>query len=66
MTPYRHPYTEDDKNKIKEIIDFATKGGKKIIKKTRKNKRKARKTQKSRKTKSTKVRKNKTNNKRRH
>ncbi|NDA89421.1 MAG: hypothetical protein EBY20_00685 [Alphaproteobacteria bacterium] len=74
MTPYRHPYTEDDKNKIKELIDFATKGGKKTIKKiikktikkTRKNKRNARKTQKSIKTKATKVRKNKTNNKRRH
>ena len=61
MTPYRHPYTEEDKQKITELIDFATKGGKK----TRKNKKKTKKTQKSRKNKSKKVKKNKTNNKRR-
>jgi len=62
MTPYRHPYTEEDKQKINELINFATKGGKK----TRKSKRKARKTKKIRKTKSKKARKNKTSNKRRH
>lgn len=56
MTPYRHPYTEEDKQKINNLINFATKGGKK----TRKNKKKARKTKQSKKT-----RKNKTNNKRR-
>jgi len=54
MTPYRHPYTEEDKQKIKDLINFATKGGKKN---TRKGKRKAKK------TKSKKVRKN-TRNKR--
>ena len=61
MTPYRHPYTEEDKQKINNLINFATKGGKK----TRKNKKKTKKTQKSRKNKSKKVKKNKTNNKRR-
>jgi len=64
MTPYRHPYTEEDKQKINNLINFATKGGKK----TRKNKRKvrkAKKTKKSRKNKSKKVKKNTTNNKRR-
>jgi len=45
MTPYRHPYTEEDKNKIKQLVEFATKGGKR---KSRKNK-KLRKTKKSRK-----------------
>lgn len=50
MTPYRHPYTEEDKQKITELINFATKGGKK----TRKSKKKAKK---SRKPKSKKVRK---------
>jgi hypothetical protein len=61
MTPYRHPYTPGDKQKINELLEFA-KGGKK----TRKNKRKARKTKKTRKTKSKKAKKNKTNNKRQH
>lgn len=42
MTPYRHPYTEEDKQKINNLINFATKGGKK----TRKNKKKARKSRK--------------------
>lgn len=55
MTPYRHPYTEEDKNKIAQLIEFATKGGKK----TRKNKRKSKKTKKARKNKSKKARKNK-------
>lgn len=55
MTPYRHPYTEEDKNKIAELIDFATKGGKK----TRKNKRKSKKTKKAKKNNSKKLRKNK-------
>lgn len=59
ITPYRHPYTEDDKNKIKDIIDFATKGGKKT-RKTKKNKRSPRK---SRKIKSKKTRKLKQNKK---
>ena len=49
ITPYRHPYTPEDKNKITDLINFATKGGKK----TRKNKRKARKTKKNKKTKKT-------------
>jgi hypothetical protein len=53
MTPYRHPYTEEDKQKINELINFATKGGKK----TRKT-RKAKKTRKSRKNKSKKLKKN--------
>lgn len=55
MTPYRHHYTEEDKQKINKLIDFATKGGKK----TRKNKRNSRKTKKARKNKSKKARKNK-------
>lgn len=55
ITPRRHPFTEEDKQKITDLIDFATKGGKK----TRKNKRNSRKTQKARKNKSKKVRKNK-------
>jgi hypothetical protein len=50
MTPYRHPYTEEDKQKINELINFATKGGKKT--------RKTRKAKKSRKNKSKKVKKN--------
>jgi hypothetical protein len=54
QTPLRHPYTEEDKQKIKELLEFA-KGGKK----TRKNKRKSKKTRKVRKNKSKKVRKNK-------
>jgi len=61
QTPLRHPYTQEDKQKIKDFIDFATKGGKK----TRKNKKKAKKTRKVRKNKSKKAKKNnKTNNKR--
>lgn len=60
QTPLRHPYTEEDKQKIKELLEFA-KGGKK----TRKNKRKSKKTRKVRKNKSKKARKNKrTKNKR--
>jgi len=49
QTPLRHPYTEEDKQKIKELLNFA-KGGKK----TRKNKKKAKKTTNKRKTKKTK------------
>ena len=63
QTPLRHPYTEEDKKKIKELLEFA-KGGKK----TRKNKKKSKKTRNVRKNKSKKqkkTRKNKTNNKRR-
>lgn len=55
ITPRRHPYTEEDKQKITELLEFATKGGKK----TRKNKRKSKKTRKARKNKSKKARKNK-------
>ena len=55
ITPKRHPYTEEDKNKIAQLIEFATKGGKK----TRKNKRNSKKTKKARKNKSKKARKNK-------
>lgn len=29
MTPYRHSYTEEDKKKIKDLLDFVTKGGQK-------------------------------------
>ena len=47
QTPLRHPYNAEDKEKIKNFIDFATKGGKR---KTRKIK-KVRKTKKNRKTK---------------
>jgi len=47
QTPLRHPYTQEDKQKIKDFIDFATKGGKR---KTRKGK-KVKKTKKMRKTK---------------
>jgi len=32
MTPYRHPYTAEDKQKIKDLMDLATKGGKKTNK----------------------------------
>jgi hypothetical protein len=49
QTPLRHPYTEEDIQKINDLINFATKGGKK----TRKNKRKAKKTKKNKKTKKT-------------
>jgi hypothetical protein len=55
QTPLRHPYTEEDKQKIRELIDFATKGGKrkskntnkKTNKKTRKSNKKTMKTRKS-------------------
>lgn len=47
QTPLRHPYTQEDKQKIKDFIDFATKGGKR---KTRKGK-KVKKTKKMCKTK---------------
>jgi hypothetical protein len=53
QTPLRHIYTEEDKQKINDLIDLATKGGKK----TRKNKKKVKKTRKARKNKSKKVRK---------
>jgi hypothetical protein len=48
QTPLRHPYTQEDKQKIKDFIDFATKGGKRKSKKVKKTK-KMRKTKKSRK-----------------
>jgi len=54
QTPLRHPYTEEDKQKITELLEFA-KGGKK----TRKNKRKSKKTRKARKNKSKKAKKKK-------
>jgi len=54
ITPRRHPYTEEDKQKITELLEFA-KGGKR----TRKNKRKSKKTRKVRKNNSKKARKNK-------
>ena len=51
QTPLRHPYTEEDKQKIKDFIDFATKGGKIKTRKSKKVKktRKMRKIKKSRK-----------------
>jgi len=55
QTPLRHAYTPEDKQKIADLLEFATKGGKK----TRKNKRKSKKTRKVRKNKSKKARKNK-------
>jgi hypothetical protein len=58
MTPHRHPYTEEDKQKIKDLIEFATKGGK--TKKTKKMK-KTRKQKKTKKSKKTRKRKNKKN-----
>jgi hypothetical protein len=49
QTPLRHRYTLEDKQKIKEFLEFATKGGKKIkSKKTKKNKTKTKKQRKSR------------------
>jgi hypothetical protein len=48
QTPLRHPYTEEDKQKIKDFIDFATKGGKRKTRKGKKTK-KSHKTKKSRK-----------------
>jgi hypothetical protein len=53
ITPRRHPYTEEDIQKINDLINFTTKGGKK----TRKNKKKS---------KSKKVRKSKQNKKTRN
>jgi len=55
QTPLRHPYTPEDKQKIADLLEFVTKGGKR----TRKNKRKSKKTRKARKNKSKKARKNK-------
>jgi hypothetical protein len=47
MTPYRHPYTAEDKQKINDLLDLATKGGKKSNKgksnKRKSNKRKSNK-----------------------
>ena len=48
ITPYRHPYTQEDKEKINELEGFATKGGKKG---TRKGKKRIRNTKKVRKNK---------------
>jgi hypothetical protein len=49
ITPYRHPYTEEDKNKIKELMEFSAKGGRR---KTRKGKKRGKnKTKKSNKRK---------------
>ena len=45
ITPYRHIYTPEDKQKIKDIIEFATKGGKRKRRTFRKGK-KMRKTRK--------------------
>ena len=56
MTPYRHPYTAEDKQKIKDLMDLATKGGKKTnkrksnTKKTNKIKSNKRKSNKRRST----------------
>lgn len=47
-TPYRHPYTEEDKQKITHLIEFATKGGKRK-RRTKKNK-KSRKSRRRKKT----------------
>ena len=57
MTPYRHPYTQEDKQKIDELMGFA-KGLKKKTRKARKAK-KARKTKKQKKSKKTRKAKNK-------
>jgi hypothetical protein len=59
-TPYRHPYTEEDKQKILDLINFATTGGKK----TKKNKRKAKKRTSKRKTRKNKTTKTKIHKKR--
>ena len=55
QTPLRHPYTEEDKQKIRNFIDFVTKGGKRKSRKTKKSKktRKTKKTKKTRKTRKT-------------
>ena len=50
QTPLRHLYNAEDKQKIKDLIEFATKGGKRKTKKSKKTK-KSRKTKKSKKTK---------------
>jgi hypothetical protein len=55
QTPLRHTYSPEDKQKINDLINFATKGGKK----TRKNKRKVKKIKKNKKTKKTRNIKNK-------
>jgi hypothetical protein len=61
QTPLRHLYTAEDKKKITDLINFATKGGKK----TRKNKKKFGKSRKSGKNrKSGKTRKSKKTGKR--
>jgi hypothetical protein len=55
QTPLRHPYTPEDKQKITDLINLVTKGGKKRTiknKKTYKNKPKTKKYKKNRKTKS--------------
>jgi len=52
QTPLRHPYTQEDKQKIIELIDFATKGGKRKTKKNKKSRKiKKQKNKKLRKTK---------------
>lgn len=51
ITPYRHPYTEEDKQKITQLIDFATKGGKRKIKKSKKSRKMKKQNKKLRKTK---------------
>lgn len=38
QTPYRHNYTEQDKQKITDLIEFATKGGKRKTRKSKKPK----------------------------
>lgn len=58
MTPYRHPYTEEDKQKIGELMGFATNGGKRKSKKTKrtkmsKNTKKNKRTKRIKKTKKT-------------
>jgi hypothetical protein len=57
MTPYRHPYTAEDKQKINDLLDLATKGGKKTNKR-KSNKRKSN-TKKTNKRKSNKRKSNK-------
>jgi hypothetical protein len=51
MTPYRHPYTEEDKQQIIKLIDFATKGGRRKTKKNKKSRQMKKQNKKSRKTK---------------
>jgi hypothetical protein len=53
ITPYRYRYTSEDKQKIKDLIDFATKGGKTKRKRRRKTNRKGKKSRKTRKQKLT-------------